>query len=191
MIKTLAMAAPVVTVLYVSQPAGRHIVPMHELTVPADRLPAGCALSPAQSVRLDGNQMRSGLWAEFPSNPWAGTERRLIISIRQIIEGPAKVPDGPPPGSKELSRYLGQLADGVEEAYGAVYLDADENLIVVRALRFASIETPVTTGEFSGAEVTASPATLRVPIGSIVAVVNGYQGACRRAIEAYLKSLSN
>jgi hypothetical protein len=189
MIKALVMAAPVVTALYASQPAGGHVVSMQELTVPADRLPAGCVLSPAQSVRLDGNQVRSGLWAEFPSNPWTGTDRGRIISIRQIIEGPAKVPDGPPPGSKELSRYLGQLADGVEQAYGAVYLDPGENLIVVRALRFTAAEKRMAAAELPSPRRAA--AALRVDIGSIAAVVAGHEGACRQAIGVYLRSLSN
>jgi len=47
-------------------------ISMNDLTVPQDRLPAGCTLSPTASVRLDGNRVRGGLWAglPIPINPW-------------------------------------------------------------------------------------------------------------------------
>src|SRR5262249_41271614 len=123
-----------------SQAPPPRVISMQELTVPSERLPSNCALSPAPSVQLDGGRIRGGLWAEFPTNPWIGADRRLMASIRQRIDGPAGLPDGPPLDAKALSRYLGQLADGVEEGYGAVYLQSATDLITVRALRFAPTE---------------------------------------------------
>jgi hypothetical protein len=137
MIKTVVLAMAVWITAGASQPTPPRVVSMQVLTVPAERLPAACTLSPAPSIRVDDSTVRSGLWAEFPTNPWIGTDRRLIVSIRQMIDGPYSVPDGPPLDPKPTTRYLSQLADGVEEAYGAVYAQSDAGLITVRALRFA------------------------------------------------------
>src|SRR5712691_1805294 len=115
MIKALILAMSVATTVSASQTASPPIVTMRDLTLPEERLPVGCALSPAPSVHLDGSRVRFGLWAGFPTNPWIGTDRRLMASIRELVDGPAAAPDGPPLDARELSRYLGQLADGVEE----------------------------------------------------------------------------
>ena len=172
-----------------SQPAPPHIVSVRDLTVPAERLPIACTLSPAPSVQLDGGRVRSGLRAGFPTNPWIGTDRRLVASIRELVDGPAAVPDGPPLDAKQLSRYLGQLADGVEEAYGAVYMQSDAELITVRAVKFAPGEKPPTTRYASDRRVAGTPALIRVAIGPIVAIVTG-DGDCFQAVGAYLQSLA-
>src|SRR5882672_3247699 len=100
MIKALILAMSLAIGAGAPQTAPLRVVTMRDLTLPAERLPVGCALSPAPSVRLDGSRVRSGLWAEFPTNPWIGTDRRLMSSIRELIEGPAAVPDGPPLDAK-------------------------------------------------------------------------------------------
>ena len=175
----LVLAMSVAITISAAQTAPPRTITLRDLTVPAERLPVGCALSPAPSLRLDGNRVRSGLWAGFPANPWVGTDRRLMASIRELIDGPAAVPDGPPLDAKELSRYLGQLADGLEEAYAAVYMQADANLITVRAVKFVPGEKPLAR---------ARSGTIR--IGSIVALVTG-EGECFQAVGAYLGSLAN
>jgi hypothetical protein len=123
-------------------------------------------------VRIEGSRFRVGLWAGFTANPGIGTERRLIASIRELVDGPIAVPDGPPLDAKGLSSYYGQLANGVEAAYGAVYLQSDADLITVQALKFAP-------GEQLSRKVNSSdsPAITRVAIGPIVAIVTG-QGQC-------------
>jgi len=118
MIKALVLAMSVALAAGASQTAPPRVLSMRDLTLPAERLPVGCALSPAPSVHLDGSRVRYGLWSGFPANPWIGTDRRLMASIRELVDGLATIPDGPPLDAKELPRYLGQLADGVEEAYG-------------------------------------------------------------------------
>ena len=72
-----------------------------ELTVPANQLPAGCSLKPADpkpvmpppggaaTVTFSGDPL-SRL-----TNPWAGTDRRLVVDIRKRIDGEPQVPDAP------------------------------------------------------------------------------------------------
>ena len=189
MIKALFLAVSVAITANASQTAAPRVVTMQDLTLPVEHLPVGCALSPAPSVHLDGNRVRSGLWAGFPTNPWIGTDRQFMASIRELIDGPASVPDGPPLDAKELSRYLGLLADGVEEAYGAVYMQSAE-LITVRALKFAPTEKPSARAHSSDTRVSRNPGMIRVGIGQIVAIVTG-DGECFQTVGAYLRSLAN
>src|SRR5687768_15642469 len=99
---------------------------LQQLTVPAERLPAGCTLSPAPAQSIDGQHVRGGLWAGLPisRNPWVGTDRQIIASIRERVDPPSELPDGPPLSRAELARARLRLADGVEAGYAAVYLDA-------------------------------------------------------------------
>jgi hypothetical protein len=191
MIKAVVLAMSVLITTGASQPAPPRVVSMQELTVPAERLPAGCVLSPAPWRAVDGGRVRMNLWAEFPTNPWIGTERTLIVSIREMVDGPPVLPDGPPLGPKQLSRYLSQLADGVEEAYGAVYLQSEADVIRVRALRFAPTEKPAGSARLNDTSVSRNPAMLRIAIGPIVASVTGIRGECFRVVGEHLKSLAN
>ena len=183
----LIAAIWMVTAVGASQRPPSPMVAMRGLTVPAESLPARCRLSPAPTADLDNGRVRLGLWAEFPSNPWIGDERRLLASIRQLVEGPVKIPDGPPLDSRELSRFEGQLADGVEEGYGAVYLDSDGGMVIVRAVKLAPLEKP-----FAGSllpPLKESSSAIRIAIGQIVGIVTG-EGECFQAVAAHLKSLA-
>jgi hypothetical protein len=64
--------------------------PLADLTVPADRLPTGCGLSPSPWIRSSDNRVRSGLWAGLPisSNPWTGTDRAIVASIVERVIDP-------------------------------------------------------------------------------------------------------
>jgi hypothetical protein len=164
---------------------------MQELTVPKARLPAGCALSPAPSVHLDGNTIRGGLWAGLPiaTNPWAGSDASLMASLREHLDPPL-LPDGPPLSRGESARYRLRLADDIEEAYAAIYLQSESSpLVVVYGLRFASAEMAL---EFWGhARASRNPRAVGIAIGPIVAVIEGDGGQCFQAVGAYVKSLTN
>src|SRR5687768_14259440 len=134
-----------------AQSSGSRVVTMQELTVPPERLPTGCVLSPAQSVRLEGNRVRGRNWAglPIPTNPWAGTDAPLIASIRERVDGPVLMPDGPPLTARQSARYRLHLAEGVEEAYAAIYTQEGpaefepRDVIVVYGLRFPDAERAV------------------------------------------------
>jgi hypothetical protein len=162
---------------------------LHDLTVSADHLPSGCALSPEPSVRLDGNTIRSGLWAGLPANPWIGTDPLRIASISELMN-PPMVPDGPPFTPHEAALFRLQLADGIEEGYGAVYLPSESKngLITVFALRFPSNDRAVDF--WRRATHRRTRALPLFAIGPIVASVSGVNGACLEAVTTYLESLS-
>src|SRR5689334_2041469 len=80
-------------------------VTLADLTVPADRLPTGCALKAA---------------------PWIGTNTRTMGAIRQFVDGyNVRMPDGPPftldQASATQSSMQLRFAEGVESAYAATY----------------------------------------------------------------------
>lgn len=116
--------------------------------------------------------------------PLDGDDRPIVAAIRERMQPSPLIPDGPPLEPREASRYRLLLADGVEEAYAAIYFKQPEPaLIVVYAARFAAAKRPF-----------YSPGTAsnhRIEIGPIDALVSGDGGQCSQAVEAYLKSLAN
>src|SRR2546430_1669872 len=129
-----------------------------DLTVPMDRLPAGCALAASPSERLEGNRVRSGLWTglNIGTNPWIGTEAPILAAIRERL-APTEVPDGPPLTPAQARRYFLQLADGIEQAYVAIYREQEvSDLTTVYGLQF-----PTTDAALAFAR--KSPGTVRSP----------------------------
>jgi hypothetical protein len=188
MLKTIVLAMSI-AILSGTAPSFRpQPVTMPELTVPAERLPTGCVLSPGGTVRLDGNKVRMRNWAglRIPTNSWAGTDRPLVASIRERME-PTVTPDGPPPSPSEAASFRLHFADGVEEAYAAIYEQSETELIVVYASRFASSEKAVESRSYSG--WSNNPRVIRVAMGPILAMVQGDVGPCFNAVGAHLRSL--
>jgi hypothetical protein len=111
---------------------------LHDLTVPADRLPAGCTL-PSSPASTDAQGVHGGLWANLPidGNPWIGAEPVVVATLRERAEPPRRVVDGPPLSKPEAARARLRLAEGVEQAYAAVYADASHRLVVVYGLKLA------------------------------------------------------
>jgi hypothetical protein len=151
-------------------------VSLSDLTVPQDRLPADCALSTRASIGL-----------RIATNPWVGTDRPIVASIRERVDVPPPVPDGPPLTPADAARFHLQLADGVEEAYAAVYDQSAAQAIVVYGLRFASATSRDQL--LRDRRIRENPRVLRVAFGSILAVVHGDGESCAQAIGAYLQSL--
>jgi len=188
--KMIAVAISAASAFGVTQNVAARPVALQDLTIPNDRLPAWCALAPADAARQPGGRIHRGLWAGLPitTNPWTGRDRRVIASIRERVDPPPTVTDAPLTRA-EASRYFLRLADGVEEGYAAVYAqDGSNDSIVVSALRFAATENPFYS--LADAKAFYRPTT-RIEIGRIVAVVTGGGGECFQALETYLKSLSN
>lgn len=119
---------------------------LQQLTVPARQLPPDCVLSAAPAVARDGDTVRGGLWAVLPitSNPWIGSDPRVVAAIRERIEPPPAVADGPPLSSAERARFRLRLAEGVEAAYAAVYVDARDRSVVVYGMTLTGRADPVT-----------------------------------------------
>jgi hypothetical protein len=96
MLKEIVLAMSIAIAPDMAQSVLPRSISINDLTVPPDRLPAGCTLSPSDSVHLDGNRIRGGLWAGLPiaSNPWTGTDRPIVAFIRERMDGPPLEPDG-------------------------------------------------------------------------------------------------
>lgn len=168
---------------------GVTIAALSDLTVPADRLPPGCAPPPSRVERATGNTFRGDFWAGLPisRNPQTSSDPKLIVDVRERLEGPRLIPDVPALTARDAARFRIQLADGIDEAYAAIYRHAEFELIVVYGLRFV---TPDAAGEFwSGARAARNPDVAAVVSGAIVAAVSGPRGACRDAVAAHVLSL--
>jgi hypothetical protein len=151
-------------------------VSLSDLTVPQDRLPADCALSTRASIGL-----------RIAANPWVGTDRPIVASIRERVDVPPPVPDGPPLAPADAARFHLRLADGVEEAYAAVYDQSEARGIVVYGLRFASATSRDEL--LRDRRIRETPRVMRIAIGPVLAVVHGDGGPCAQAIGTYLQSL--
>jgi hypothetical protein len=170
----------------VGQRSGRPMA-MQDLTVPPKRLPSWCALAPADSERMPDGRIRGGLWARFQANPWSGTDRSVLAKIRERVDGAPLVPDGPPPTSRELSRFHLQLAAGVNEGYAAIYRQSGSSQVVlVYALRFADGQKP-----FHPPDTGASAQKARFELSSVVMVVTGDGGGCFQAVKEHLRAVAS
>ena len=157
-----------------------------DLTVTNERLPAGCALAAAPSERLEGNRVRSGLWTglNIGTNPWIGTEAPILAAIRERL-APTEVPDGPPLTPAQARRYFLQLADGIDEAYVAIYREHDlSELTTVYGLQFPTAEAALAFAR------NARAASKAVVNGRIAAFSAGPGSDCFQAIREYVNGLS-
>jgi len=143
-------------------------------------LPAGCSL--ASDKRDIGFS-----WPAFiESNPWLGTDRSTIASIREVMYGAPRVVDAPL-SAAEFSRFFVRLSDGVNEGYVAVYRQREVDVATVYALTFLS-NTPLPVRE------NMSRVGLRRPLwferGKTAIALDGDGGSCSRAIQLHLQSIA-
>ena len=96
MLKAILVAIARGMSLSIAQQSGRPLIEVQALTVPAWRLLQDCALSP-RSV-LTAADTRPANWAglKIPTNPWTGSNKPLLATIRERSGGTAQPPDGPP-----------------------------------------------------------------------------------------------
>jgi hypothetical protein len=185
MVRAVALAWSVAMAFGAAQRGPAPEVTLRDLTVPAERLPRGCALSPAPAARA----ALAPSVTPIRENPWIGTDGPTVASIRERIDGPIVATDPPSLTVKGLGAFRLRLADGVAEAYAAVYTQGDARSVEVYALKFAGA-TPAADSA-GGDRMARNPGIIRVTMGSIVAVANGDGGSCFQAVSAHLKSLAN
>ena len=160
---------------------------LSDLTVSSQRLPEGCLLSPTPSEKLEGNRVRSGLWAGLPSDPWIGTDAVQVASIASVFAPPARMPDGPPLNNREAALFRLRLAEGIEEGYEAVYSLGDNgNLLIVYGLRFPTVAAAQSFLRQS--RFAQNPNAIQA--GSIVALASSPPGDCLDAVLSHLRTLA-
>jgi hypothetical protein len=165
--------------------AAASVDPLERLTVPADRLPQGCALAP-RSETSDNGRVRA--WRlPFAKNPWIGTDRSFLASIRSLMWSPPLMPDGPPLSPVEAQRYSRRSADGLEAGYIAFYYSkAHQESLTVYAVR---VEDAADIDEVAPRDHLEAQ---RIRIGRTVAMVFGGEnpGDCLTAVSRYVRSLA-
>jgi hypothetical protein len=162
-----------------------------ELTVPTTKLPAGCELSLAPTAPLSGNRVRGGLWGglQINRNPWSGVDRLMTATIRERIDPPFRLPDGPPLNRAQLAEFRLHLADGINASYAAFYFDSAANeLVSVYGLEFPSDTDAIMFRRNSRMLAGSADHVYVVPLGRIVAAIFG-DGECARAVDAYVRNL--
>jgi hypothetical protein len=153
---------------------------LDQLTV-STGLPAGCSLATDKPV-IGFNQR-----IQVDSNPWRGTDRRILTSIREVMYGSPRLPDGPPLSAAELSRFFVRLADGIEEGYVAAYQQRDSEDLEVRALTFSTGKPFPRRGNVARIDPRRA---VWFQSGRTAIVLYGEESPCFGAIEAHLKSLN-
>ncbi len=191
MLRTAVLAMLIVLPASGGQTTPLRVVALQDLTVPAERLFPGCALAPTPTPGNKPFRPRNLASLPTPTNPWTGADKPLIATIRQRIDGPMLVPDGPPLTSRQLATYRLQLAEGIDEGYAAIYSQSESagspDAVVVYALRFASAEA---ANDFRSRHLDSNnPRIIQVGLGRIVAVIHGDSGKCFQTVGAYVKSL--
>lgn len=185
-IPAVAVAVVILLGLPRADPArAQEALQLETLTVPQSRLGPGCHLAPS-AVVMDGDRMLGGLWAGLPitSNPWSGSDRSIVATIRERVALSPRPPDAPPFSGQEVARFRLQLAADVDQAYAAIYADDAIQPITVYAVRFN--ETPIPQAPHANALPKGS---LRLVRDRSVVVLSANGGRCSEAVGAYLKEL--
>jgi hypothetical protein len=163
--------------------AQQRALDLSALTVPAGKLPSGCALAPLTRPAVDGRvQVVSSFPVPIPTNPWHGTDRPILAGIRQRRTGLTPMPDGPPPAARDARRMFLHLADGISDGYAAFYRSADDQgLTAVYALRF---DDPSDAQAWAGTEGRGDVAALLG--GTAVVVVQAGPSRCFASVREYV-----
>jgi hypothetical protein len=166
---------------------------LNALTVPGEALASDCALKqpaprPVPSSRAEGTLIRSVERSPFPTNPWSGTDRKLVAEVRKAIDGTPRLPDGPPLEPADAAAFLLKLADNVVEAYRAAYVSADGSQVYVWAVRFND-ETLAKPERLSGTISPPRGFKSRLVRGATVVLVTApSSNECVRSVDDYIRS---
>ncbi len=145
-------------------------------------LPAGCSLATDKPV------IGLNLPVQIDSNPWRGTDRSILASIREVMYGSPRLPDGPPLSAAELSRFLFRLSHGIDEGYVALYQQQGSEDLEVRALTFSKGEPFPRHGNMARID---SRRVVWLESGRTAIVLYGDESPCFSAIQSHLRSLTN
>jgi hypothetical protein len=162
---------------------------LDRLTVPTARLAKGCRLSPLDSESERAERLRRNMWPMgIATNPWRGTDRRTLATIRAWIGPPAapagkSEPDGPPMSARERHSFQMQLADSVEEGYAALYSAGDSGFVTVMGIRLTDPPLPMPPSRPRANE------PWRFASGRTIVTVEGEGSPCFAGVVAYVGAL--
>jgi hypothetical protein len=144
------------------------------LTVPAERLPAGCSLRQADVVDPRVSQ-----------NPWTGIDPLVIATIREYMGDVPRVPDAPL-SRREAAMFRLRLATGVGEAYAARYHSTSAEFVTVYAVTFDNAASLRATQD----PHPELPRGSRFTAGRSTTVVGGKGSPCYEAVAGHVRSIA-
>ena len=154
--------------------------PLASLTVSENELPRGCRLMPSDAK----------LRFIFPSNPWLGRNPQSLVALRNIIDGPLKVVDGPPLSARQLSAFEQRWLESVVDGYRATYVSSEEDVVTVSAIRFTNLKAAKAASIRRQFDSFSAHSFHRVTFGTaIVVVASTSETDCFRAIDAFIRKL--
>lgn len=180
-------------------PSAQTPVDLQTLTVPAERLPAGCALRPDAPadpqpavVQADGAlRVRTSRTVAFsaPENPWSGSDRRTVVTLRRLIEPSPELPDAPPLTMAERSELERRWVEHVTDGYWALY-ESPEGAVEVVAIAFDDPKLAAASPSVRDQQHTPSATSARILLNNVVVALRGASsGACFEAVAAHVRSL--
>ena len=149
-------------------------IPLVSLTVPADRLPAGCSLQ--ASDRIDR-------WAS--TNPWIGADRPVIATIRESMGSMPLMPDGQLT-PRDYTAFRFALADGVTEGYAALYHAENGRGAEVLAVTLERPENQRLPGRWQARRTDVD----ELSVGRTKIVVRGKGSPCYQAIVQHVRAVT-
>jgi len=169
------------------------------LTVPAASLPGGCALTPPPAPALaqvsggGANSIQLSPRFGFPTNPWSGTDRKIVAMVHRAIDGPEPVrplPDLPPTASGGAAASERKWAENILEAYRAEYVSGDTGRVEVFAVTFSDAKLTVAPDSLSAVLNPPRETGHRIVRGATVVRVSVHtSAACFGAVRAHIESL--
>jgi hypothetical protein len=163
---------------------------LESLTIPEDRLPAGCSLKPPPPAQVSpkaSGDTRVGVVPgnSYATNPWIGRDLLNVARVLALIDTPASVPDGPPLDRRQAGQYLARWMEGIVEAYRAAYSSSGGAVDVV-AVRFENERLAAATRPPARRGLALS----RVVMGPDVVVVSAEAANdCFNAARSHIESL--
>jgi hypothetical protein len=171
---------------------------LSRLTVPAAELPNGCALNPSAPKSAPtasaGVTVTHGAAPQrfsFPTNPWAGVDRKLVAAVHMEIDATLEppLPDRPPTTARESAASELKWADDILEAYHAAYTSPDGHQVEVFAVTFNDIKL-ATPPPPDAMRLTRPGLTRRLVHGATVIRVSApIPNGCFEPVRAYIESL--
>lgn len=166
---------------------------LSSLTVPERALPTNCRLQPYGSPTAP--VLRKGQWTtgRFPSNPWLGADRNLVIELRRHIEPDwsRSLPDALPPSASDQAALDARWAEDIVEGYRAEYYASDDATIIeVAAVRFNTEQqaADATSSVRSLLQLPRGTTYLR-PVGTVaVRVAASATNDCFRVVDQHIRA---
>jgi len=149
-------------------------LPLSSLTLPQERLAAGCSLQPSDRVDYKAS-----------TNPWVGADPQVIATIREFMGDMPRLQDAPL-STRQATIFRLKLATGVTEAYAAHYRVANGALVRVYAVAFERPEQERARQDL----FTRLADGVRLAIGSSNVVVRGKGSACYDAVVDHIRSIA-